>query len=527
MTIMLLLARRRRGTLISWLLLLIALGGGTAYAYQNTYGTAGQRRTAVELAQQNHATTLLYGRLPDPGTPAQMFVWELGAIVTILTAVMAVLVAVSVTRAVEDDGSLELLRGCGIAPGRPLRGALTLLTGVAILLAAGCGVAVGVATGRVDGVTWPGALLFGLTVGLTFLLVAAIAVVVGQIAPSAGQARVLGFAAVGLSFALRAIADAQGAGALNWVSPLGLRATVQPFTADRWWALAPPAAVAVLLAVLAVRLADRREFGAGLIRRRDRRDSRLTVRSPIGLAARLGRSTLLAWTIGVAAIGTLFSSMGSGTVRQSRDGDIGGFLGSQLGAGDPTAAYLAYSGTVVGIVVSAYAVLSVLASARSEDRGLTDLILATGVRRWAPLAGQALVTALGCGVILLATGGLGALITPAVIGGDDVALRAFAYALGQWPAAVAAAGWAALMAGAGPKLAGLAWLPVLASAFLALLGTLLKVPQRVQGLGFFRHVPDVAGRDPWNGALLALIGLGVLLALLGALATTRRDIVAA
>jgi ABC-2 type transport system permease protein len=522
-----LLARRRRAVLISWLLLLIALCGGTAYAYQNTYDTAAQRRTAVELAQQNQATTLLYGRLPDPGTPAQMFAWELGAIVTILAAVMAVLIAVSVTRDVEDDGSLELLRGCGVAPRRPLRGALTLLTGVAIMLAAGCGAAVGLASGHVDGVTWAGALLFGLTVGLTFLLVAAVAVVLAQIAPSGGQARLLGLAATGLAFALRAIADTKGVDALNWVSPLGLRATVLPFTAGRWWALAPPAAAAVLLAILAVRLSDRREFGAGLIRRPGTRDSRLTLRTPIGLAARLGRSVLLAWTIGVAAIGTLFSSMGSGTVRHSRESDIGGFLGAQLGAGDPAAAYLAYSGTVVGIVVSAYAVLSVLATARSEDRGLTDLILTTGVRRWAPAAAQVLVTAGGCGVILLATGVLGALITPASIAGDHVALRAFAYAVGQWPSAVAAAGYAGLVVGISPRLAGLAWLPVLASAFLALLGPLLKVPRRVQGLGFFRHVPDLAGGDPWNGALLVLIGLGVLLALLGALATARRDIMAA
>jgi ABC-2 type transport system permease protein len=214
-------------------------------------------------------------------------------------------------------------------------------------------------------------------------------------------------------------------------------------------------------------------------------------------------------------------------VQQSRDGDLGGFLGSQLGGGDPTAGYLAYSGTVVGIVVSAYAVLSVLAGARSEVRGLTDLILTTGVRRWAPPAAQALVTAAGSGVILLATGVLGALITPAAIGGEDVALRSFAYALGQWPAAVAAAGCAALLVGISPKLAGLAWLPVLAGAFLALLGPLLKVPRRVQDLGFFRHVPDISGGHPWNGALAVLIGLGVLLALLGALATTRRDIVVA
>ena len=37
---------------------------------------------------------------------------------------MAVLIAVAVTRAVEDDGSLELLRSCGLAPRQPLRSAL-------------------------------------------------------------------------------------------------------------------------------------------------------------------------------------------------------------------------------------------------------------------------------------------------------------------------------------------------------------------------------------------------------------------
>jgi ABC-2 type transport system permease protein len=525
MTLTRLLVRRHRVMLGAWLLMLIGLCGGTVSSYQNTYATEQQRRTAVELAQSNQATTLLYGRLPDPGTPAQMFAWELGAIVIILTAVMAVLITVSVTRAAEDDGTLELVRGCGVAQRQPLHSALSLLTGLAVVLALGCAAAAGLATGRVDGVTWPGAMAFGVTIGLTFLIVSTLTVVLAQVAATAGQARMLGLVAVGASFALRAFADVKQVNALNWLSPLGLRSTVEPFTAGRWWATVPAVLAAIALAVLAELLAGRREFGAGFIRRRDTRSSRVGLRTPVGLATRLGRSSLLAWTVAVAAIGTLFASMGSGTVQQSRNADLGGFLGSQLGAGDPAAAYLAYCDTVVGIVVCAYAVLSVLASRRCERDGLTDLVLTTGVRRWVPLAAQTLVTAAGCATILVATGALSALITPTFIEGDDVGTRAFAYAVGQWPATVATAGYVALLIGISPRLAGLAWLPLGASALLALLGNLLDIPQRVQDLGFFRHVPDIAGPDPRFAALLILTGLGLALSLIGFAATTRRDIV--
>jgi len=138
-----LLIRRHRAMLGVWLLVLAGLCGGTVSSYQNTYATQQQRRTAVALAQDNRATTLLYGRLPDPGTAAQMFAWELGAILTVLTAVMAVLVAVAVTRAAEDDGTVELVRGCGVAPRRPLHSALVLLAGLALVLGVACGGAVG------------------------------------------------------------------------------------------------------------------------------------------------------------------------------------------------------------------------------------------------------------------------------------------------------------------------------------------------------------------------------------------------
>src|SRR5689334_6591219 len=133
-----LLLRRHRAALASWLLLLTGLSALTVTAHQRTYATGQQRAAAVAPAHHNAARNLIYGRLPDPGTPAQMYAWEIGAFVTVLAAVMGVILAVSLTRAAEDDGTLELMRGCGLTPRQPLRAALGVLTACAAVLAAGC-----------------------------------------------------------------------------------------------------------------------------------------------------------------------------------------------------------------------------------------------------------------------------------------------------------------------------------------------------------------------------------------------------
>jgi ABC-2 type transport system permease protein len=519
-----LLLRRHRAALASWFLLLTGLSAATVTAYQRTYATGQQRAVAVALAQNNAASNLIYGRLPDPGTPAQMYAWEIGAFVTVLAAVMGVILAVSLTRAAEDDGTLELMRGCGLTPRQPLRAALGVLTACAAVLAAGCAAGAGIHAGRVDGITVAGSIAYGLVVGLTFLLVATLTVLLAQIASTSRQARLLGLTAVGISFAVRAIADAHRTGWLNWVSPLGLRATTGPFTTDRWVALAAPATAVALFGAAAVVLSDRREFGSGMLPRRDTRPDRLNIRSVAALTVRLTRNSLLVWTVAVAAIGAFFSAMGSGVVDERRAGEIGGFLGAQLGKNDPVAGYLSYCGTVVGIVVCVYGILLVSESRQSERAGLTDLVLTTGVRRWVPLATQSVVAAGGCAVVLTATGLLDALVARSVLDGDDVAARAFFYVLGQWPSAAVIIGCTTLLAGAAPRLTALAWLPLAAGAVIALLGDLLGVPQSIQDLGIFQHVPDIAAPGPPLAGLLLLTGVGVALCVAGSGAVARRDL---
>jgi ABC-2 type transport system permease protein len=217
--------------------------------------------------------------------------------------------------------------------------------------------------------------------------------------------------------------------------------------------------------------------------------------------------------------------MGSGVVEQSRTGDVGGFLGSQLGTTDPSAGYLAYVGTLVGIVASTFAVLGVLRARNDEASGLADHLLVTGIRRWSPLAAQVVVTGIGLAVVLLAAAGLSALVAPRVIDGPDVALRAAVNMLGQWPAAMALAGLAALLIGLWPRWSALAWAPPAASAVLALIGGLLGVPQPVRDLGVFLHVPDPV-TAPDLSAPLVLVAVAVAATLAGLIGTARRDVAA-
>jgi ABC-2 type transport system permease protein len=524
--LLVLMVRRQRVLIASWLVLLVALTSATVSAYQSTYSTPEQRRTATELAQQDPATTLMYGHLADPGSAALMFAWEIGAIATILAAIMAVLVAVSLTRAAEDDGTLEVVRTAGVDARVPLRSALVILAGIAAVLALGCTAGISQAVGHVDAVTWSGAAAFGTVVGLTFLIVGVIGVVLGQVAATAGGARVLGFAAVGVAFGIRALADTRQVGWLNWLTPLGLRATVRPFAENRWWPLAAYFVVVVALAWIAIVLADRREYGTGLIPRRDRRGTRMNIHSCLGLTARLSRQSILIWTVAVACIGTLFSAMGSGVVQQSQQDDLGGFLGSQLGTGNPVAGYFGYVGTIVGMAVTSFAVLGVLRGRQDELDGLTDHVLTTGKRHWAPLASQVAVTAVGSLIILVVTGVLSALVAPTVMDGPDVDVRAFSYVIGQWPATMVAAGWTAFLIGFCPRLTWLAWLPLIVGGVLALLGRLVGIPQSVRDFGIFQHVPDIASPSPDGWGLLVLLTVSATACLLGLAGITRRNIIA-
>ncbi|MEU6538434.1 hypothetical protein [Streptomyces sp. NPDC047000] len=518
-----LLARRHGAWCTTWTALTGLTALGTVRAYATSYPTAQARHAAVRL-NRHGATTLLYGRLRDPGTPGQMFAWEMGTFLTLLASVAAVLLAVRLTRAAEDDGTLETLRACGLRPGDTLRAGLLLMLAAAVSLGAATALGTGVYAGREDGVTWTGALVLGAVVTLTFLLTGTGTAVVAQLVPSAPAARAAGAAGVGLALLVRAAADTGDRPALQWFSPLALRAVAEPFGGDRWTALLPGLLECLALAALALRLQAGRELGASLLRLPARGPRRLHIASATGLAWRRHRAALTAWLASVATGAALLTAMGSGVVTSARRGQLGGgFLADQLGGADPASAFLAYIGTLTGITVSALAILTVLRHVSDEAGGLGEPLRAAGCPPGGPLRAQLTVGLLGAFGVLAATAVAVALAARTALPGADSARDAFTEILAQWPAVAALAGLAALAAGAVPRRAWLAWLPFSAAVAATLLGRLLDLPELLVDLSVFGHTgggtAPTTGLLP-QGTLLALAGLA---AAAGLAAVPRRD----
>ena len=513
-----LLARRYAAWTMTWVVVVSVVVVATVPSYVSTYPDQAARLAAVELAQNNGATTLLYGLLPGTGSPAQLFGWEIGAFVTLLVAVLGLLLAVRLTRGAEQEGTVEIVRAAGLGRLAPLSATFVVLVAVSALLGLASAAGVGFRAGQVDGIDWPGSLAFGSVVALTFMLIALVTVVAAQLLPTAWSARVAGALVVAGSFAVRAAADTQHQAWLNWVTPLGLRATVQPFTANRLLPLVVASVVAILVAAVAAVLEHFREFGGSFVRASTISVQRARVSSPIGLAWHLGRATTAWWVAGIAVGGALFTAMGSSVVETARQGGLsGGFLKAQLGNGDPVSAYFGYIASLVAMIVVTFGALAIIEAATEERRGPGEYLRATGVSAARALAGHLGVGLIGSALALVAAAVLVAVVAPHAVSGGGVSGEAFRQVLGEWSGVLVLVGPVVLCAGWAPRLVWLSWFPIAAAVVLALLGRLVGLPQAVIDLGPF---------SPDHGVLVTLVRLTIfgLTVGLGMWAAGRRDV---
>ncbi len=501
-----------------WVAVVAVLVVVTLPAYVSTYADAATRATAVAQAQQEVATTLLYGTLPDPGSPAQMFSWEVGTFITLLVSTMGVLLAVRLTRAAEQDGTVELVRAAGLGRSGPLVAGLVVISAVAALLAVVVGAGLGLRAGRVEGVDVSGVCAFALVVAATFTLVALLTIVVAQVVPTPWSARVAGMMALACCFAMRAAADTRGHGWLAWFTPLGLRSTVQPFTADRWPPLLVAMVTAALMAGAALVLDSRRDLGGSLLRVPTRPGRRLRVRTLGGLAWRLHRSTVLAWGVATAVGAAVFTAMGAGVIATARRGDLsGGFLEAQLSGRDPQVAYLGYIGAVIGIVVAIFALLVTLQAVAEEAHGAGEYLRTTGVTPAGVVGAHGFTALIGSGLVLGLAAAFTAVVGHQAIGGEGIAAEALEQVAGQWSSVLVLLGPAVLLAGWRPRLARLAWVPFGVSVGLALLGRLLGAPAWLIDIGAFDHAEGLGTPVVRVTAFACLAGLGLV-------AAGRRDL---
>ncbi|MFC7755283.1 hypothetical protein [Tsukamurella soli] len=272
---------------------------------------------------------------------------------------------------------------------------------------------------------------------------------------------------------------------------------------------------AAILAAGSLRIAARRDLGAGLIPvGRGRPAAAAGLRSAPALAWRLHRTQVGAWVVGFLACGVAFGGMASAITGLASPGTAD--LVSRLGGGgtDLVDAFYGAIFSIMGMIAAVLAISLTIAPAGEETSGRAEYLLAGPVRRTSWFGSQS-VLALLASAVVVAAGGVGA----SLVADRDLVLPA----LGVLPAVWLLAAVGALAAGLSARVTTVAWV-ALALCVLMLVADVLRLPSWVSRLSPFSHITAQPGQTLLTGAATAMVIATVVAMGLAVVAVTRRDV---
>ncbi|MGQ0849990.1 MAG: ABC transporter permease [Actinomycetota bacterium] len=519
-----LVLRRDRSRLAIWAVVLSLVPIASSNALASLYATETSRQQLAATVRTTPAFTALLGPLYDAGIGG-LTAWRVGTLGAVFVGLMAVLTMIRHTREEEETGRRELLGSTVVGRQAPLAAAM--------LVTLGAGLAIGLILlgGLVGlGLPFPGSLGFGLGFALVAAAFAGLGALAAQLTESASAARGIAVGMVGVFFLLRMGGDAgesSGLGWLAWLSPIGWFSRLRPFAGEEWGVLGLWIALSIGAGGTAFLVSSRRDIGAGAFPPRPGPASAGRLLStPMGLAWRLQRGSLVAWTVGLGAIGAVYGASGA-SIGDLLEGSpqLVEILGQLGGEQSLTDTFFSVAIGSIALVTCSYAIRSVL-RLRVEEEGLrAEPILATATPRlrW---AGSHLVFGLiGPLILLVVAGALAGAVYGLIIG--DVAgqvPRVVKAALIQIPAVWVLTGVAMFLFALAPRLVGWSWGVLAGCLILGQLGQILQFPQWALNLSPFTHIPLIPAEPLEVLPLAVLLLLAAALIAAGSLGFLKRDI---
>jgi ABC-2 type transport system permease protein len=497
-----------------------------ALAYASSYRTVAQRAGLAKEFGSNAGVSALVGPAHDIQTVAGFTVWKCLAVLAVVGAVWGLLTATRLLRGEEDAGRWELLlAGQTTRRAAAAQALVGLACGVAVLWTVSAVITVVVGRSSKVDISAPGALFLAVAVVAAAAMFLAVGALASQLAATRRQASAYAAAALGVSYALRMVADSgTGLGWLRWTSPLGWVEELQPLTAPHPLALLPIVGLIAVLGFLAVRLAGERDLGSSMLD--DHASSAPHTRllsGPSGLDLRLARPTLAGWGVGIAAYGLVLGlvAKSAGSAISSSSSLTRAF--SRLGAVGAEA-YLGVAFLLMAVLV-AFVASGQISSARAEEaEGRLDHLLVRPVSRWSWLVGR-----LGVVTVVLLLGGLVAGVFTWLGAASQQSGVSFGTVLQAGlnvvPPAVCILGLGALVFGIWPRASTVATYGVLVWSFLVeLVGGVVGLNHWVLDSSVFHQMAAAPAVSPdWTsgGVLLAV---GVVAGLAGVIAFNFRDL---
>lgn len=515
--------RRDRIRMPAWIAAIASATVSTGVSYPDLYPTAATRQAQADVVTGNPAMAAMTG----PGYGADDYTYgammsnEMLGFVAIFAALMSVLLLVRHTRAEEETGRAELVRATVV--GRHAHMTAALATVAIANVALGGVIALGYASLGIESMDWTGSFAFGASLTAVGLVFGGVAAVTTQVTERARAASGMAGALIGVAYVLRAVGD-MGDGTLSWLSPIGWAQQTRAYVDERWWPLLLALAVAALLVAAAYALSTRRDVGAGMVAQRPGAAAASgALGTPLGLALRLQRGSLIGWGVAMATLGLVYGSA-VGVIQDYADNEVIQDMLSGVGGATLVEQWLSMVISLLAMVSTIYAILAILRLRGEETDGRAEPVLATALSRtrWVTTH-MAVAFAGGAGVLLL-TGlvlGIGAAASQGEV---DLAWEVLGAAAAYLPAMWLTAGLAVAVFGIAPRVIGLAWLILVYAIVVGYLGALLGFPAWMSDLSPFGHVPRLPGAELTVLPLVVLTAIAAALVAIGLAGFRRRDL---
>lgn len=511
-----------------WALGIVGLMAGAAAKFDGLYGTK-KAMDAIMATLKTPAMVSLLGPVPSAHayTVATIYAAEMMVFMGLFVAMMNIYFAVHTTRADEDTGITELV--AAHATGRNASLAAAGLEVLVVNLGVGILAALGLQFSGMTGIDSNGNWLFGLGVAAFGLMFAGITFLAAQVAASGRGATILSYVVLGVLFIARMGTDVQNPD-LTWWTIYGWIEKLDIYGSNNWWPLLLMLAVAVVTGGIALTLVTTRDLGAGLLPQRDgRRYASRWLRGPLSLVARLDRTSIIIWLVGMFILGVTYGSIfGSAGDLMSSNPTMAKLIGTTAVRAANRTIVLQFANKLAIIFVVLATVpglITLMRINRDEAKGYWEQLHARSVSRFRLYYS---ITALAMVVAVLAylMGILGMYAAGAAsMGKDAVALSRFMRAFwGFTPALIVTMGITAAFIGWLPRWQNLAWLVPAYGFFSLYLGSLLDFPDWATALtpyGWVNNVPLHAVEWSTTGMMLAL---GVTLIIGGFGGYAHRDL---
>jgi ABC-2 type transport system permease protein len=513
--------RRDRIRIAVWAVSIAGVVGVSAASVHGLYGTAQQQMEYVRIARGNAAMIVQSGPgygLDHPSTGA-IFMNETAIWTIILVAVFGILMTTRHTRLEEETARSELVRSAPV--GRyagAAAGLLAVLVSQLIVAGTVALTVIGFGYGLI------GALAFGVALVAAGSAFAATTLVAAQIAASSRAASGLGLMMLGIAFFVRAYGDVT-APWLSWLSPIHWAQAMRAYAGERWLVVCLPVALTGALLLVAASLAEHRDFGGGLVSPRPGRAEANPSNYPLlALATRLRRGSIVGWTVGIVSGAFFFGVVADQVETMAAENPAMSDLLSAVGTGSIVDTFLATGLLIVGLLAGGFVVSTALRMRTEEAAGRVDPLLATPVGRTRWAAGHLVVT-MGALVAVMALGGIAAGLGAALVLNDWSQIPTMLEAGLTMTAGVAVLGAIAfLLCASAPRLAQLAWAPLVVASIVSMFGKALDLPTWLMGLSPYHYVPSLpaAQFSLVPVVLLCLVAAGLVA--VGFIALPRRDV---